>query len=496
MEQNELNKEIEELKAQDTLSLNPQKKPDNGLSEDQVKALAALLDWCYKVVRNRDDSIFFILKGFAGTGKTTLLSYFLKEVTNPSDTDTRNYTYRKGRICVCAPTHKAKKVVADKTGWPNSETLQALLGLKLDVNMEEFDVNNPTFNPIGDRKIRDYDLVVIDEASMVNTDLFVTITDCAKSIGTKILFVGDEKQLNPVKEHSVSLALTVPINSYGLTQIVRQDINNPLVKVLTMLREDISNNTDTALEYLRANPIAFNDKGEGYQVLSGQGYVDNIKEAFSSDEFKVDRNYCRAIAWTNASVTSTNQGTRKVAFGHTERLTIGELLLAYKTVALGDEVVIVNSDDYVIEKIEETVDRNYDKEIKVWRTSVRGVDTGILSRVNVVVPEPSNYQNFVKIHKELVAEAKETRSRWKQYYEFKNSLFLIDELREDEGKTLICKKDIDYGYAITIHKSQGSTYGIVFVNGKDINKNFTHVERRRLWYVALSRASKKVYINL
>jgi len=63
-----------------------------------------------------------------------------------------------------------------------------------------------------------------------------------------------------------------------------------------------------------------------------------------------------------------------------------------------------------------------------------------------------------------------------------------------EGRNLKVKKDIDYGYGISVHKTQGSTYSNVFVNGQDINKNTNIVERKKLWYVALSRTNKQATI--
>lgn len=480
-----INEELKQLESEDTLSLNPKKFNDNGLSNDQTKALESLLEWALRVKNNRDESIFYTLAGYAGTGKTTLVSYFLKAITSQG--------YRSSRICVCAPTHKAKKVIADKTGWDIQETLQALLGLKLDVNLEDFDVNSPTFNSIGERKIRDYDLVIVDESSMVNTDLYTTIVDCAKGSGTKVLFVGDAKQLNPVKEYTISPALIAPINRYELTEIVRQDVGNPLIHLLTLLREDIANNTDNALELLRAKPEDFNDKDEGYKTVSGNDFGVCISEVLNSEAFQIDRNHCRFIAWTNDCITTTNSWIRKNVFKHTDKLVVGELLLSYKTVAIDKEIVIVNSDDYLVESITPSVIREYNKPIDILIVAVRGVDTGTLSRVKVVVPTQENYKNFVEVHNDFVRQGKEDRRQWKWFYEFRNDFTVMETLTE--GKALVTKKDMDYGYGITIHKSQGSTYNTVFVNGKDINKNPNNTERRRLWYVALSRASNKVYIN-
>src|SRR5574343_473412 len=111
-------------------------KPQNNLvlSQDQEKALSAMTEWLNNARGKRDSSIFFALSGYAGTGKTTLLKAFLQSLKFPSS-----------RVCICAPTHKAKKVLQNKTSWRNAETLQALLGLKLDINLDEFDPNNPAF---------------------------------------------------------------------------------------------------------------------------------------------------------------------------------------------------------------------------------------------------------------------------------------------------------------------------------------------------------------
>lgn len=459
------------------------------LSDDQKNGLVYLLDWANKVKKNRDDSIFCSLTGAAGTGKTTLISYFLDKITD---------TYSKSKICICAPTHKAKKVIQSKTKWKNSETLQALLGLKLDINLDDFDINNLQFNSIGDRKIRDFELVIIDESSMVNTDLFMTIKDCAKSTGTKILFVGDSKQLNPIKEYNVSLALTSCLNNYNLTEVVRQQNGNPLLEILNCLRLDIENNTNNYIELLKNRPKACNNSNEGYEVLNSIDFSTKLDILFKSEDFKKDKNYCRFISWTNQSITETNKWIRKSIFKETEALSLNDILLGYKTISDGDFANLVNSDDYTIKEITEKVS-NYDEiQIKILLVELESIDTGQNSTVSIVKPDNNNYTSFIEVLNDLLLDAKTSRSKrgWKAFYEFKDNNLLLENLFEPNTKQLIVKKDIDYGYGITIHKSQGSTYNTVFINGKDINKNFTDSERKKLWYVALSRASNKVYINL
>ena len=459
------------------------------LNEDQQKALEALETWLYNPIKARDESLFAKLTGSAGTGKTTLIDSFLQGLRHPM---------RKHRVCICAPTHKAKKVIKQKTGWNNSETLQALLGLKLDTNIDDFDVNNPMFSMLGDRKIKDYDLVIIDEASMINSDLYITICDCAKSTGSKVLFVGDTKQLNPVKEYCISPSLLTPLNGYNLTQIVRQSNTNPLILLLDLIREDIENKTNKHIQYMIDNPKQFNEQGEGYDIVKSDKFAEYLTEGFTSKGFEEDKNYCRYISWTNDSISKTNKWIRESIFKCTDKLQVNELILSYKTLAVEEYLVITNSDDYLIQSIIEN--KNNDFEIKSWLVTLLCIDTDKISKINIVIPDQQNYEKFIEVHEDLLDEAKSTRAKraWKNFYVFRDSFVLLEPLTTNRyGKNvLVAKKDLDYGYGITIHKSQGSTYNTVFVNGKDINKNSNDAERLRLWYVALSRASNKCIINI
>ncbi len=472
------------------------KKVEFKLNEDQDKALETLETWLYTPIKAKDESIFFALTGAAGTGKTTLLDSFLKRLkTNPH---AGGVYIRANRVCICAPTHKAKKVMKQKTGWNNAETLQALLGLKLDTNLDDFDVNAPMFSPIGDRKIKDYDLVIIDESSMINTDLFITITDCAKATGTKVLYVGDVKQLNPVKEYSISPSLLTPINKYELTQIVRQSNTNPLVLLLDIIRTDIENGTNKHIQYMIENPKQYNANGEGYSIVKSEEFAVEMTKGFSSAEFKEDKNYCRYISWTNDSISKTNKWIRDAIFACKETLQVGELILSYKTLVADEHLVIVNSDDYIIESIEDGGNNNWG--IKTLFVTLVCIDTDNISRISIVKPDKANYDKFIEVHEDLLDTAKSARQGriWKQFYIFRDAFVLLEPLTTTRyGKnTLVAKKDLDYGYGITIHKSQGSTYNTVFVNGKDINRNTNDAERLKLWYVALSRASREVIINI
>ena len=485
--------DVELLKQTETLPLKSKTTITTNLSTDQQLGLAAVLEWLNRAFRGKTEDNFFALTGSAGTGKTTLVDTILKSLPDK---------YLKSKVCVCAPTHKAKKVIGEKTGWKILETLQALLGIKMDTNLEDFDPNNPAFNAIGERKMNNYWLVVIDEASMVNTELKIAIEDCAKLSGTLVLYVGDTKQLNPVKEYTISAALTSPINNYNLTQIMRQGEGNPLIVLLDALRYDIENNTYTYIDHLKKLDT-IGKSGEGYQVTNAQDFAAALKKYYTSDEFRENKNYCRYIAWTNDSIQTTNNYVRDKVFNFNNSTgELDEIILSYKTIVDEDDIILTNSDDYIIEKIEDYIISDYTYPIQVKHVHLRGIDTGIVSKVNLLTKNLENYQNYVSIYRSELERAQRIGGKrgWSKFYDFKKKVLVLENIftgfKDKWNKDEIIKKDIDYGYGITIHKSQGSTYNTVFVNGKDINRNSNELERKRLWYVALSRASHKVYINL
>lgn len=91
-------------------------------------------------------------------------------------------------------------------------------------------------------------------------------------------------------------------------------------------------------------------------------------------------------------------------------------------------------------------------------------------------------------------------SKWKEYYEFKNNVLLLTNIGDVNGKILI-GRDLDYGFSLTSHKSQGSTYDNVLVDVNDIvydkylqpYANAEEINRRL--YVACSRAKNKLYLK-
>lgn len=440
------------------------------LIPSQEAALEELLIW------EEDTDLFHSFQGSAGTGKTTTLKEYIRR------------SKFAGYICVSAPTHKAKKQVQSTTGL-QAFTIQALLGLKPNTDVENFDINNPNFDQLGEKQIANQKVVVIDEASMLNADLHELICQEARRFRVKVLFVGDPLQLPPVKESSSKALRDHP--SSLLTEIIRQSNVNPLSKLLAALRYDIENNTETFFKILKESKEEINDRGEGYMCLQQNEFQLTVVNHYGSAEFRADTDYCKFVAWTNECVNEWNKFIRGTLFTGAKIVTKGDLLMAYNTISDNTQnVIITNSEEYIPTSVIDKAGFE-DYNISNYLVIAERADMPLKTVFNILSPESTI--DFLGVERELHQTAMQRKGRaWVQYYAFRRKFLLIEPIKHN-GK-LIIKKDIDYGYAITVHKTQGSTYNTTFVHLPNIMRNYDNRDRKKLMYVALSRASHKAVI--
>jgi exodeoxyribonuclease-5 len=459
-------------------------KDADGLFPQQREAITKLTEWF------ASDTIEFILKGYAGTGKTHVISTFLKIIS------------KRALCCVTAPTHKALHVIERQVGV-KGKTLHSLHGLRMNVDLLNFDIENPQFDPLGIQHIQNYKLVVIDEASMINADLFDFTREACIRYKTKVIYVGDPLQLPPVNE-MVGKAFTDVREGFNLTEIIRQDKDHDLVELFVMLRDDIINRTNNCITHL----IMSRDRkvAEDYQVLSKVNYNKEIIKYFGDEKYTQNIDYIRQACYTRNAATRWNNYIRAHIIGHdVEILTIHDVLTAYTNqVDTFKTPIISNSDDYILLDIDKYVDNfgisTYSVNLQNVIDRKRSPKLLILDYTNPVgVEKMTQLLNF--LHHE--AAIKRIPGGFKKYYNFKNSILLMKsiELSEANNKKIVVK-DIDYAYALTIHKLQGSTIENVAVDLRDIIYPTENVNRpndvdtrNRLLYVALSRATNHAIIH-
>lgn len=468
-----------------------------GFTKGQIKAYEGLIDFINKDYNPNDFKR--ALTGPAGTGKTYLLKAVIKNC---------NMSY--SMIGLSAPTHKACRVLNESIRMPNIKinTLQSDLGLKLNFDVEKFDIHNPPFDPKGRIKIKDFKIYIIDESSMINRGLLMFLEKICKQNQCKIIYVGDANQLSPVGE-KYSAAFK-GVQTYALTEIIRQGDDNPISELLPLLRYDIEHKTYTFLNHIIKHRSKFNDTFvKGYEVCDENKFKEIVYTNFNDEQLTSNVDFAKIIAFTNVCVSSWNNYVRNSIIKDANKsiITKNDLFISYTTIVNKfNEAVIKNSEEYIIHDVVNYTHPTYN--LKGFMIKFQAIHGGQVTAPLFVLDHTDKFtiQMYNKLSQELINSAKSSRAamraqRWKDYYTFKESCLLLCNVLGSDMRTIIYGRDLDYGFALTSHKSQGSTFDTVLVDVDDIvfDKNgiiYTNCEEvnRRL-YVACSRAKNKLYLK-
>lgn len=444
------------------------------------------------------------LSGYAGTGKSTIIGIFSKWL---------DHRIGRGNIVYTAPTHRANVITKQNNPNANVYTLSALFGFTpdTDIAMEQgsLDLRELEFRSKNQVKYEPGQLIIIDEASMVQDGLYEYIQKIVAKDGVSVIYVGDSAQLRPVKSDHISKVFT----SDGVPQItltkVERTGDNPILKEATRLRrgEGLSYQTD------------INDKGQGVLYTSDGATIDeNLKQIVTSEEFNADPLHFRVLTATNAAVSAYNSKIRSLRYGKFAKPFVkGDIIMGYsnKLRKPDGSYKLVNSGDYVIQNITDTTVKfktdKGDIEFKAFKLSIRPTGSTIMDDFQITVidkNEPDSKLFEIVEYKDrlwrMAKEAKQNKqiSKYRDLvqmaFNIDNELNITKNLEDNQGRLKI-RKAIDYGYAQTVWKSQGSTYSKVLILSNEIDtfgygKDVMQL-RNELRYVAVSRAKNFVIIN-
>lgn len=419
-------------------------------NEDQQAAFDELNEWLGIDFMNEP---FKILGGYAGTGKTTLMKSLV--AANPQK-----------RIVLCAPTNKAVKVLEDLDTHCDCMTIYSLLGLRM---KQEEDTLVLSKEPTAKDKLREYNVVIIDEASMINAELLKYIEEAAKYNGIKFLFVGDPGQLNPVGEDK-SL-IWKKYSMIVLRKVERHD--NQVLNFATHVRmlkafDDLVMETD-------------HSDTEGVWKYEYEQFIEEMLKYAANGEFQ---RKTKAIAWRNKTVDKMNKIIRTAIFGERAKhqlLKNDIIVFTGPYASVGNERMDIMTDDEAkvisFESKDEAIDgveiKTYlvDVEINDYTYKIKIIADESQSKFDDVLDDIASSARNEKIY----AKKKE---KWEMFWQIKEQY-----------------ANYKYGYAITAHRAQGSTYENVFVDVDDILCNQNTVEAKRCLYVASTRPSARLFLT-
>lgn len=468
----------------------------DNFTKDQAAAYKNLIEFINAPYNPNDYKRALV--GAAGTGKTYLVKALIQ-----------NCRLSNSLIGLAAPTHKACRVLHDAIGLPNIKvnTLQSDLGLRLNFDIDKFDIANPPFDPKGKIKIEKYQIYIVDEASMINRGLAMFLENTCKEHSCKILMIGDDSQLNPVGERYSSAFRGIKL--FKLTEIVRQGEDNPISKLLELLRFDIKFKTTKFLETIAKYRNQFNaDNTKGFLVCDKKTFEEEVYRHFQDDELKENVDFAKVIAYTNNAVSGWNKFIRNAIIKDADKavLTKNDLLISYTTlVDTFNQCIIKNSEDYILKDITNYAHPRYN--IKGFMVRLIAIHGGDSTKPLFIVDhkDKESVFNYVRISRKLINDAKTAPTRlkaekWKAYYDFKDKCLLLTNIINAGTGNVEFARNLDYGFSLTAHKAQGSTFDTVLVDVNDIvfdryGRQYTNLdELNRRLYVACSRCRNKLYM--
>jgi len=407
---------------------------------------------------------FFRLAGYAGTGKSFLVTKIIKWL------DHKEFTF-----ALASPTNKAAKnlqLICQKEGLSvDVTTLAKLLKLQPILDVETGNYNFSSTSLTVD-SLNDFDVVIIDEFSMLSKENFQEILNEIKKSLTKVIFVGDEAQLPPVNEEKPIVSISNQIKSAAvLKEIIRYD--GQIARVAEEIR---------SISEFNQKLYPFKTTSDRTIIkLSPELWLEKAFKMFNSNLWQENPDFGRIIAWRNKTVNNYNQIIRQSIYGaNTKEFVVGEILIAKKPVFRGkknNKKIILNTSEEcrinTMPKIDHSSKYNWD----FYNLSVEA-DSGY-SIVLRVLTQQSEIERQRKLM-ELAEQAKETtdynqrKRKWAMFYE-------LDALFDN----------ITYAYALTCHKAQGSSLDYVFLAVNDMQYCS---DLQKILYTGLTRTKKNCFV--
>ena len=426
----------------------------------------------------REERSVFLLKGYAGTGKTSVLYALIQSLP-----------HWNLRSVLLAPTGRAAKVLTSYTKKA-AFTIHKKIYRQKSLDSSQF---------VLDKNMHTNTIFFIDEASMLsNSASENTVFGSGKLLddlldyvfsgkGCSLVLIGDTAQLPPVKLN-LSPALSVDflrgeglhIRARFLRQIMRQDERSGILRCATQVRTLLQ-------EEQQEFPLLMLNDCSDVVPISDDELTDRLNEAYTT----YGKKNCMVITRSNKRAIHYNRGIREKIFFHEEELSTGELLMVVKNnyfwsedekdlefIANGDMIELLHISHYE----EKYGMRFVNATIRLIEHEDIELDVKLLfNSLYSEAPSLSKEQGeaFIKAIEETYQSINSRRKRWQQ-------------IKKDPYFNAL---QVKFGYAITCHKAQGGQWQVVFVDHGWLAPNhIPNIEWLRWLYTAFTRPTEKLYL--
>ena len=438
----------------------------------------ALEKWSEFLLDQNNESLF-LLKGYAGTGKSSLVGAIVKTLNE-----------LKQKSVLLAPTGRAAKVFSAYSGQ-NAYTIHKKI-----YRQKEFS-NEPTGFILSDN-LHKHTLFIVDEASMISNDgldfsffgsgrlLDDLIHYVYSGEGCRLVLLGDSAQLPPVSQPESPALDTSVLQAYGLkihgmtlTEVVRQAQSSGILTNATHLRKKLEASQTNVFPKLKTK------NGSDVQTVNGEDLLEAIQDAYRRDGLEETI----VITRSNKRANGFNDTIRNHILFREEELTTSDLLMVVKNNyhwAKEEESMdfIANGDLLEILRIRRTQEL-YGFRFCDVTTRFPDYDTEIDLKILLNT-----------LHTDSPALPKELSD--KLFYA------ILEDYADISGKREKMKQmkvnpyynvvQVKYAYAVTCHKAQGGQWKNVFLDLSYIPEEYLGIDFYRWLYTAFTRATERIFL--
>lgn len=458
---------MSEIKLIEKLKLNFSHKPNN----EQNKILLKLVEYI-TTLGNRS---IFLLKGYAGTGKTTLISALVKSLPSIGK-----------RSVLLAPTGRAAKVLAKYSKKKSSTLHKKIYWIRTTKN-------GNTFITLKEN-LHTNTIFIVDEASMIPEDakdginkrslLEDLIKYVYEGIDCKLILIGDTAQLPPVNldispaldENNLDKKYQKQIIHQELKKVVRQEKNSMVLENATHLRELIEGNIKK-LPKIKLNQ-------EVVRISSGDELQEHIEKSYGNSGVENTTIICRS----NKRANQYNDRIRSEILWQEDIISAGDILMVVRNNYFwleekSEAGFLANGDIIEVTRIKEIIERYG---FKFAKASIRLMDYENENEIDTILlldtinsESPSlKYDEYKKLYKEVGLD-------------YKGQKDINKKIKENEFFNAI---QIKFGYSITCHKAQGGQWKNVFIDIGYFKKEMLNKNYLRWLYTAFTRSTENLYL--
>ena len=443
-------------------------------TDDQMYAL----DVFERFMTDSDERCVMILRGSAGTGKTSLASVIVRTLLD-----------LQYKISLLAPTGRAAKVFSLNSGQPAATIHRSIYRERTFAGLDgKFNLNA---NLYRNR------LFMIDEASMISlTSVNSTfgsgclLDDLIQFVynerNCRMLLIGDKAQLPPVGETESPALRTDVLAAYGLkvyecdlNEVLRQSQDSGILYNATIIRQMITHDQATALPKIRFKGFA------DISIVPG----DELIESLSTSYAEVGIDETMVITRSNKRANIFNQGIRNMVLGREEELTTGDMLMVvknkYKEKQAEGLSFIANGDRAIVRSVR-NVRELYGFRFADVTLSFPDYDNTeedmivILDTLTTEAPALTHEQNE-QLFQQVLAD----------YADVPLKSDRMKKIREDDYYNAL---QVKFGYAITCHKAQGGQWAHIYLDQGYMTDEMLTPDYIHWLYTAFTRATEHLYL--